>query len=142
MSNVDQMIENMRIGRITFRNFVEELRAAGVDVSDYDYGIDPETGAFTNVKITFMDGLSLSKLEEVSAVFSRLNSEGVSFDVGSMLRKLPRDTNAFAFKLHDFGYRNATDRKKGKLAFGSIPATEHMTVMIQDGELTDAAKKL
>jgi hypothetical protein len=82
MSNVDQMIENVRIARLTVRNFTDELRAAGVIVNDYDYSVDPETGQITHLTVTIDN-------PEFAAIRHGENN---------------------AIKLHDFGYRGKTEQ--------------------------------
>jgi nicotinic acid phosphoribosyltransferase len=132
MSNVDQMIENVRIGRLTFANLRKDLEAAGFIVGE-DYGINPETGRISYMSITYTDAYNCEKAE---ALVARLHAENASFGIGSLLRQAMRDTSNIAFKLHDFGYRSA-----GKRALSAPPATEHMVTLIENGELTDAAKK-
>ena len=103
MSNVDQMVENVRIGRLTFANLRKELEAAGFVVGD-DYGIDPETGRISHMSLRFTDAYDREKAE---AIIARLHAENVRFGMGSLLRQALRDASNVAFKLHDFGYRKA-----------------------------------
>jgi len=103
MNNIDQMVENVRIGRLTFANLRKELQAAGFIVGE-DYGIDPETGRISYMSITYTDAYDREKAE---AIVARLHAENVRFGIGSLLRSALRDSSNIAFKLHDFGYRKA-----------------------------------
>ena|SRR5579863_6343690 len=104
MSNVDQMVENVRIGRLTFANLRKELEAAGFVVGE-EYTINPENGQITYMSITLTDGYSREKAE---AIIARMHIANVSVGIGSLLRRALRENSGnTAFKLHDFGYRHA-----------------------------------
>jgi hypothetical protein len=105
MSNIDQMVENVRLGRITFANLRKDLEAAGFIVGE-EYTIDPATGRITYMSITMTDGYSREKAEAIIA--SSPNMANVTFGIGSLLRRALRENSGdLAFKLHDFGYRRA-----------------------------------
>jgi deoxyribodipyrimidine photolyase-like uncharacterized protein len=88
VTNTDQMIENVRIARLTMRKFADDLRAAGVIVNDYDYSVDPETGQITHLTVTIDNPAAMNR-EEFAALRHGENN---------------------AIKLHDFGYRGKTEQ--------------------------------
>lgn len=81
MSNIDEMVENVRIGRLTFANLRKELEAAGGIVGE-EYSIDPETGHISQMSVTFTDGYSQEKAE---AAFARMHENGEVTDAAKKL---------------------------------------------------------
>jgi hypothetical protein len=96
-----QMEKNLQIGEAAFQRFAEELKIAGVKVSE-EHGIDLTTG-----KITFVSAFATNAVENalISAAITRLGAVNITVGVAADLRERLRNADASAFKLQDFGFR-------------------------------------